>query len=92
MTYYKRKIDRLWNNYASVKDYEVEKAILKGGAILTLVKNNEQMILSVDQLREGLKTRTSKSFNPNPRLNEKEPYKLCNFYWRKSDTRQGELI
>jgi hypothetical protein len=92
MTYYKRKIDRLWNNYASVKDYEVEKAILKGGAILTLVKNNEQMILSVDQLREGLKTRTGKSFNPNPRLNEKEPYKLCNFYWQKSDTRQGELI
>ena len=92
MTYYKRKIDRLWNNYASVKDYEVERAIKQGGAILTLTKNNEKMVLSVDQLKDGLKTKTSKVFNPNPRLNEREPYRLCNFYWQKTDKRQGELI
>ena len=46
MTYYRRKIQRLWNGYASLKDYEVKKAIAKGGAVLSLNKTNEKMTLS----------------------------------------------
>ena len=42
MTYYRRKIQRLWNGYASLKDYEVKKAIAKGGAVLSLNKTKKQ--------------------------------------------------
>ena len=52
---YKRTITKLFNDkYASIKDYEVKKAIELGGAEITLQPNNKKMFLSVDQLKQGL--------------------------------------
>ena len=92
MTYYRRKIQRLWNGYASLKDYEVQKAITKGGAVLSLNKTNEKMTLSKNELEYGLQRRTSKEFPPNLKLNETEPFRLCNFFWKQKDENQLELI
>lgn len=92
MTYYRRKIQRLWNGYASLKDYEVKKAITKGGAVLSLNKTNEKMTLSKNDLEYGLQRKTSKEFPPNPKLNETEPFRLCNFFWKQKDENQLELI
>jgi len=90
---YKRTITKLFNDkYASIKDYEVEKAIELGGAEITLKANNKKMFLSVDQLKKGLQKPTSKEFNPNPRLNETKPFRLCNFYWQEQNENQLELI
>ena len=30
--------------------------------------------------------------NPNPKLNETEPFRLCNFFWKQKDENQLELI
>ena len=39
------------------------------------------------------KTRhSSKEFPPNPKLNETEPFRLCNFFWKQKDENQLELI
>lgn len=50
------------------------------------------MFLSVDQLKQGLQKPTSKEFNPNPKLNETKPFRLCNFYWQEQNENQLELI
>ena len=90
---YKRTITKLFNDkYASIKDYEVEKAIELGGAEITLKPTNKKMFLNVDQLKQGLQKPTSKEFNPNPRLNEIKPFRLCNFYWQEQNENQLELI
>mgnify|MGYP003115828246 CR=1 FL=1 len=90
---YKRTIAKLFNDkYASIKNYEVEKAIELGGAILTLKGKNEKMILTIEQLKEGLNKQTSKEFPPNYKLGETEPFRLCNFFWKKKDERQMELV
>tara|TARA_R100000789_G_scaffold100195_2_gene109173 strand:+ start:1598 stop:1894 length:297 start_codon:yes stop_codon:yes gene_type:complete len=90
--YYKRKIERLWNGYASVKDYEVEKAIQLGGAVLTLTTTNETMVLSKNDLEYGLRKKTKKEFAPDPQLNEDAPFRLCNFFWKQQDKNQMDLI
>ena len=69
-----------------------KKAIELGGAEITLQPNNKKMFLSVDQLKQGLQKPTSKEFNPNPRLNETKPFRLCNFYWQEQNENQLELI
>ena len=92
MTFYRRKIQRLWNGYASLKDYEVEKAIAKGGAVLSLKTTNEKMTLSKNDLEYGLQRKTSKEFPPDPKLNETEPFRLCNFFWKQKNENQLELI
>jgi hypothetical protein len=90
---YKRTITKLFNNkYASIKDYEVEKAIKLGGAEITLKPNNKKMFLSVDQLKQGLQKPKRNVFNQNPRLNETKPFLLCNFYWQDQNENQLELI
>ena len=53
---------------------------------------NKKMFLSVDQLKQGLQKPTSKEFNPNPKLNETRPFRLCNFYWQEQNENQLELI
>jgi len=91
MKYYERKIGRLWQGKASLKDYEVEKAIKKGGAILTLAENNEQMFLSVEQLESALLTKTNKVIPP--RFTGEKPFRMCNVFWKsKEKTNQMELI
>tara|TARA_R110002124_G_scaffold270932_1_gene439680 strand:+ start:93 stop:371 length:279 start_codon:yes stop_codon:yes gene_type:complete len=90
---YKRTITKLFNDkYASIKDYEVEKAIELGGAEITHKPTNKKMTLSVQQLKEGLQKPTSREFNPNPRLNETKPFRLCNFFWQEQNENQLELI
>ena len=69
MNYYKRNIGRLWQGKASLKDYEVEKAIKQGGAILTLLENNEKMFLNVEQLKSALMTKTKKLFHQDLKEN-----------------------
>tara|TARA_R110002020_G_scaffold81208_1_gene202019 strand:+ start:329 stop:613 length:285 start_codon:yes stop_codon:yes gene_type:complete len=92
MSYYKRTINRLWNNRATLKDYEIEKAIERGGAILTLKPTKEQMFLSVDDLELAKKTLSNKEFPPRLKWEEK-PFRLCNVYWQtKEKTNQMELL
>ena len=89
---YKRTITKLFNDkYASIKDYEVEKAIELGGAEITLKANNKQMFLSVDQLKKALLTKT-KQIKP-PRFKGEPPFRLCNVFWKqKENTNQLELL
>jgi|TARA_R110000787_G_scaffold282752_1_gene394837 hypothetical protein len=91
MNYYKRNIGRLWQGKASLKDYEVEKAINKGGAILTLTENNEKMFLTVEQLESALLTKTKKIIPP--RFKGELPFRMCNVFWKSQEkTDQMELI
>lgn len=91
MNYYKRNIGRLWQGKASLKDYEVEKAIQKGGAILTLLENKEQMFLSVEDLESALLTKTKKIIPP--RFKGEQPFRMCNVFWKqKENTDQLELL
>ena len=92
MNYYKRNIGRLWQGKASIKDYEIEKAIKQGGAILTLTETNEKMFLDVEQLELALLTKT-KNIMP-PRFKGEPPFRLCNVFWKnkKENTNQLELI
>tara|TARA_R100001143_G_C3248340_1_gene82341 strand:+ start:138 stop:419 length:282 start_codon:yes stop_codon:yes gene_type:complete len=91
MKYYERKIERLWQGKASLKDYEVEKAINKGGAILTLTENNEQMFLSIEDLESALLTKTKKIIPP--RFAGEKPFRMCNVFWKsKEKTNQMELL
>ena len=91
MNYYKRNIARLWRGKATLKDYEIEKAIKKGGAILTLLENNQKMFLSIEDLESALLTKT-KQIKP-PRFKGEQPFRLCNVFWKqKENTNQMELI
>ena len=91
MNYYKRNIGRLWQGKASLKDYEVEKAIKQGGAILTLKENNEKMFLNVGQWESARLTKTKKSIPP--RFSGEKPFRMCNVFWKqKENTDQLELI
>ena len=91
MNYYKRNIGRLWQGKASLKDYEVEKAIKQGGAILTLKENNEKMFLNVEQLESALLTKTKKIIPP--RFSGEKPFRMCNVFWKQQEnTNQMELL
>ena len=89
--YYERNIARLWQGKASIKDYEIEKAIQKGGAILTLTETNEKMFLSVEQLESVLLTRTQREFPP--RFKGEKPFRLCNVFWKNEENKdQGSFF
>ena len=96
--YYERNIGRLWQGKASIKDYEVEKAIQMGGAILTLTKTaadgydfKEQMFLSVEQLESALLTKTKKIIPP--RFKGEKPFRLCNVFWKNEENKdQGSFF
>lgn len=89
--YYERNIARLWQGKASIKDYEVEKAIQKGGAILTLTETNEKMFLSVEQLESALLTKTKKIIPP--RFKGEKPFRLCNVFWKNEENKdQGSFF
>ena len=89
--YYERNIARLWQGKASIKDYEVEKAIQMGGAILTLTETNEKMFLSVEQLESALLTKTKKIIPP--RFKGEKPFRLCNVFWKNKENKdQGSFF
>ena len=89
--YYERTIARLWQGKASIKDYEVEKAIQMGGAILTLTETNEKMFLSVEQLESALLTKTKKIIPP--RFSSEKPFRLCNVFWKHEENKdQGNFF
>tara|TARA_B100000085_G_C18239343_1_gene389251 strand:- start:24 stop:299 length:276 start_codon:yes stop_codon:yes gene_type:complete len=91
MKYPTRRIGRLWQGKASIKDYEIEKAIEKGGMILKRLDKNEQMFLNVDQLKSALMTKTSKSFPP--RFKGESEFRLCNIFWKSQEnTNQEKLL
>ena len=89
--YYERNIARLWQGKASIKDYEIEKAIQMGGAILTLTETNEKMFLSVEQLESALLTKTKKIIPP--RFKGEKPFRLCNVFWKHEENKdQGNFF
>ena len=90
MKYPTRRIGRLWQGKASIKDYEVEKAIEKGGMILKRLDNNEQMFLDVDQLKSALLTKTSRSFPP--RFKGESEFRLCNIFWKSPENINQENL
>jgi hypothetical protein len=91
MKYPTRKIGRLWQGKASIKDYEIEKAIQKGGMILKRLDIGEEMFLDVDQLRSALMTKTTKVFPP--RYKNEPEFRLCNIFWKSpKNTNQGVLV
>mgnify|MGYP003112549532 FL=1 len=48
---YEKTVTKLWQGkYCSVRDYEVKKAIRKGGMVL--YHNGRKMILQADELRQ----------------------------------------
>ena len=70
---------------------EVEKAIQKGGAILTLTETNEKMFLSVEQLESALLTKTKKIIPP--RFKGEKPFRLCNVFWKNKENKdQGSFF
>lgn len=91
MKYPKRRIGRLWQNRASIKDYEIERAIKKGGMILTRLDNKEEMFLNVEQLKSALMTKTTKVFPP--RFKGESEFRLCNIFWKSPEnTNQEKLL
>ena len=91
MKYPTRRIGRLWQNRASIKNYEIEKAIKKGGMILKRLDNDEEMFLNVDQLKSALMTQTSKVFPP--RFKGESEFRLCNIFWKSQEnTNQEKLL
>ena len=91
MKYPTRRIGRLWQNRASIKNYEIEKAIKKGGMILKRLDNDEEMFLNVDQLKSALMTQTSKVFPP--RFKGESEFRLCNIFWKSpKNTNQEKLL
>ena len=91
MKYPKRRIGRLWQNRASIKDYEIERAIKKGGMILTRLDNKEEMFLNVEQLKSALMTKTTKVFPP--RFKGESKFRLCNIFWKSPEnTNQEKLL
>jgi|TARA_Y200000002_G_C22589167_1_gene624400 hypothetical protein len=91
MNYPTRRIGRLWQNRASIKNYEIEKAIKKGGMILKRLDNDEEMFLNVDQLKSALMTQTSKVFPP--RFKGESEFRLCNIFWKSPEnTNQEKLL
>ena len=56
----KKKIKRLWNGLASIRDYEREKYIKEGGVILVL--KDQQMTLTPEKLRWGMFQTSGRKF------------------------------
>ncbi len=73
-----RKIKRLFNGLASLRDYEVQKFINAGG--VKLVLGNESMVLSIDDLIKGT---NSLSGNHESKFGTR-PYTLIDFKWKRS--------
>ncbi len=82
-----KKVTKLWlGKFVSVRDYEVSKAIQKGGLIIK--HNNQQMFLKPDELS---------SLKPNPKIIQsryKGSYKLVDIPFKPmtDDPRQASLI
>jgi hypothetical protein len=91
MKYPIRRIGRLWQGKASIKDYEIQKAIEKGGMILKRLDIDEEMFLDVEQLKSALMTKTNRVFPP--RYKNEPEFRLCNIFWKSPiKTNQGVLI
>jgi len=84
----KRIINRLWNGVASLRDYEVEQAIVDGGVILELKGTKETMALTVDDLQKGFQiTRASHQ----SLFNKEQTYKLIDFTWKKNKKDNSQI-
>ena len=91
MKYPTRRIGRLWQGKASIKDYEIERAIKKGGMILTRLDREEKMFLDVEQLKSALMTKTTRVFPP--RYKNEPQFRLCNVFWKTPEnTNQEKLL
>lgn len=78
----KRKIKRLWNGFASLRDYEVQKALDKKESIVLYLPSGDKMTLNEDRLRTGL------TLTPRPhesKFNPQQKYKLIDFIWRSDE-------
>jgi len=85
-----RKIKRLWNGLASLRDYEVLDAISKKENIRLECKN-EYMTLSVPQLEKGFQISSTRF---KSRYNANQMYELVDFRWKpdKQDKDQIKLF
>ncbi len=82
-----KKVKKLWRGrFVSVRDYEIDAAIKKGG--LRLTHDGQTMELTVDEL---------KHLRPSGQIHQskfKGQYRLVDISWNPiiKDKRQGELI
>ena len=80
-----KKVTKLWQGrFVSVRDYELQEAVKKGGLLIT--HNEDQMFLDVDEL---------KKLKPTGKVHQskfKGTYQLVDIVWQNNnDKRQGEL-
>lgn len=80
-----RKIKRLFNGLASLRDYEVEDAISSGGIILDL--EGRRMTLTPEQLKGGF------SINNKAQISKfGGTYKLVDYRWKEDSLVEQDLF
>ena len=95
-TMLEKTVKKLWKgSLVSVRDYEVESAIARGGMIIHLVAgdNVERMFVGRDDLMQHL----AKAIQENQKFKSKtggKNYRLVDIPWKaeKPDTNQEELF
>lgn len=87
-----KNLRRLWNNLASIRDYEVEECIKNNESIVVTVDNtNGKMTLSPEMLKRGFSALPSKI---RSKYNAIQTYQLIDFRWKPDgeDEKQQKLF
>ena len=74
-----KKLKRLWNGLASLRDHEVNQAIKDGGIVLEY--NGKKMTLTPEKLKASFSVNIRKFIS---KFNGKE-YSLCDYRWSPDD-------
>jgi hypothetical protein len=75
------KLKRLWNNLASLRDYDVKRYIEEGITVkLTVVGRNDHMILTPDKMKQKSFQAVGDKFNSKFVSGMK--YTLIDFAWK----------
>ena len=83
-----RNINRLWNGYASLRDYEVKKGIEQGGLVLTLQYTEEKTTLLPRDLEQGI-SQTKQSIKSKFHTNQ--TYTLIDFKWKPDKQDENQI-
>lgn len=83
-----RKIRRLWNGYASLRDYEVEEAINKNLTLVLVLDSKRKMTLTPEDLKRGSQL--------TRKVHDSQfggaPYILVDFKWVSDKRTEGGLF
>jgi hypothetical protein len=82
-----RKIKRLFNGLASLRDYEVEEAIKKNEAV-QLSCEGQTMTLSVEMLKHGFSITTAPH---KSKFNRSQEYRLVDFKWKPDKAEKDQI-